>query len=59
MKRLRRNVAVAMGNSGAPGARAALAPERRKTRADADSVRDPLVEEHVEWARGELDRRRG
>ena len=58
VKRLRRNVAVAMGNSGDAGARAALAPERHEARTDADSVRDPLVGEHVEWARAELERRR-
>lgn len=54
VKRLRRNAAVAMGNSGSADARAALAPERCETRADADSIRDPLVKEHVEWARAEL-----
>ena len=58
VKRLRRNVAVAMGNSGDAGARAALAPERHEARTDADSVRDPLVGEHVGWARAELERRR-
>lgn len=58
VKRLRRNVAVAMGNSGADAARDALAPERCASRADADSIRDPLVVEHVEWARSELGRRR-
>ena len=59
VKRLRRNVAVAMGNRGGADARAALSPARCETRTDADSVRDPLVEEHVEWARAELARRRG
>ena len=57
VKRLRRNVAVAMGNRGGADARAALAPAQCAGRADADSVRDPLVEEHVEWARAELARR--
>jgi len=56
VKRLRRNVAVAMGNSGAADARAALAPERYASRADADSIRDPLVVGQVEWARSELGR---
>ena len=59
VKRLRRNVAVAMGNSGGAAARDALAPERGASRADADSLRDPLVAEHVEWARHELARQRG
>ena len=59
VKRLRRNVAVAMGNRGAADARAALAPARCEARADADSIRDPLVAEHMDWARAELERRRG
>ena len=59
VKRLRRNVAVAMGNRGGADARAALAPARCESRTDADSMRDPLVEEHVEWARAELARRHG
>ena len=59
VKRLRRNVAVALGNRGPAAARAALAPERRAARTDADSIRDPLVEEHAEWARDALARRDG
>jgi epoxyqueuosine reductase len=43
---LRRNLAVAIGNTGDPDAIAALAV------ADADrpSAEDPLVEEHIRWA---------
>ena len=44
VKRLRRNLAVAIGNSGATGAAEALL-ER-----DEPSCREPLVREHVEWA---------
>ena len=43
---LRRNLAVAIGNSGDPAARAALA-ERRD---DQPSAADPMVAEHVAWA---------
>ena len=45
---LRRNLAVAIGPSGDPAALAALdagTPDRA-------SVADPMVQEHVEWARG-------
>ena len=52
VKRLRRNVAVAMGNSGADDAAAALEQDP----SDADSLREPLVAEHVAWARGRLRR---
>jgi epoxyqueuosine reductase len=43
---LRRNLAVAIGNSGDPDAVAALAVPY----ADRPSVDDPIVQEHVEWA---------
>jgi epoxyqueuosine reductase len=43
---LRRNIAVAIGNSGDPEALAAL-QERRD---DQPSVADPMVVEHVQWA---------
>ena len=52
VKRLRRNVAVAMGNSGADDAAAALEQDP----SDADSLREPLVAEHVAWARGRFRR---
>ena len=52
VKRLRRNVAVAMGNSGADDAAAALEQDP----SDADSLRDPLVAAHVAWARGRFRR---
>ena len=52
VKRLRRNVAVAMGNSGADDSAAALEQDP----SDADSLREPLVAEHVAWARGRFRR---
>ena len=52
--RLRRNLAVAMGNSGAPEAAAALDQDAVERRPEAESVRDPLVAEHVAWARTRL-----
>ncbi len=55
VRRLRRNLAVAIGNSGEPGAAEALEGQR------ADTCGDPLVVEHVTWAveklRGEETRR--
>ena len=48
---LRRNVAVALGNSATITAAAAIAePESSET----PSRRDPLVQEHVDWARRRL-----
>jgi epoxyqueuosine reductase len=44
VKRLRRNLAVAIGNSGAAEAAEALLAH------DEPSCHDPLVREHVEWA---------
>jgi epoxyqueuosine reductase len=49
VKRLRRNLAVAIGNCGDPAA-AAVFDEP----VDAPSVLDPLVQEHIEWARERL-----
>jgi epoxyqueuosine reductase len=43
---LRRNLAVAIGNSGDAAARAALAEESD----ERPSTRDPMVREHIEWA---------
>jgi epoxyqueuosine reductase len=49
---LRRNLAVAIGNSGDPDAIAALAvPDE-----DRPSVQDPMVEDHIRWAVSTLDR---
>lgn len=48
---LRRNLAVAIGNSGDPEAVAAL-DDGQGTGADRASVADPLVQAHVAWARG-------
>jgi epoxyqueuosine reductase len=44
---LRRNLAVALGNSGDAEARAVL----QERRADQPSATDPMVAEHVQWAR--------
>jgi epoxyqueuosine reductase len=49
LRRLRRNVAIAIGNSGEPSA-AAVFDEP----IDAPSVADALVREHIEWAIREL-----
>jgi epoxyqueuosine reductase len=46
---LRRNLAVALGNSADPEVRAAL--EALGDVAEEASVNDPMVREHVEWAR--------
>jgi epoxyqueuosine reductase len=48
VKRLRRNLAVAIGNSGDPGAADALRSCAEPT------AGDPLVQEHVEWALASL-----
>jgi epoxyqueuosine reductase len=49
VKRLRRNLAIAIGNSGEPAALAVFDEP-----IDAPSMEDPLVREHVEWAREQL-----
>jgi epoxyqueuosine reductase len=48
VRRLRRNLAVAIGNSGNPDATAVLESH------DEPLCRDPLVEEHIAWAVGRL-----
>lgn len=48
VRRLRRNLAVALGNSSDPAAAEALEGH------DEPTCRDPLVEEHVAWAVGRL-----
>jgi epoxyqueuosine reductase len=48
VRRLRRNLAVAIGNSGNPDAVAALQDHAEPT------CGEPLVAEHVEWAIGKL-----
>ena len=48
---LRRNLAVAIGNSGDPDAIAALAVADD----DRPSAGDPMVEDHIRWAIGTLD----
>jgi epoxyqueuosine reductase len=49
VRRLRRNLAVAIGNSGDPAAAKLLEQHEEPT------CCDPLVEEHVAWAIGKLD----
>ena len=49
VKRLRRNLAVAIGNCGDPSAAAVF-----DDHVDAPSILDPLVQEHIEWARERL-----
>jgi epoxyqueuosine reductase len=59
---LRRNLAVALGNSADPAAAAALAPPAHpgpsqapdadgQAACDAPSLNDPMVQEHIRWAR--------
>jgi epoxyqueuosine reductase len=48
VRRLRRNLAVAIGNSGDPAALGAL------DRVDEPTARDPLVADHVRWAVAKL-----
>jgi len=48
VRRLRRNLAVAIGNGGNPDAAAVLETH------DEPLCRDPLVEEHIAWAVGRL-----
>ena len=48
VRRLRRNLAVAIGNSGDPAAAAVLEGSNEPL------CRDPLVEEHIAWAIGRL-----
>ncbi|MPZ16317.1 MAG: tRNA epoxyqueuosine(34) reductase QueG [Luteitalea sp.] len=49
LRRFRRNLSVALGNSAGPESEAALCDDDR---ADAPSLADPAVREHVEWAKG-------
>ncbi|MEO2194910.1 MAG: tRNA epoxyqueuosine(34) reductase QueG [bacterium] len=56
VKRLRRNLAVALGNSGTAEAAAALEPALAET-VGTESVDEPLVAEHVAWARARLGER--
>ena len=53
VKRLRRNVAVALGNSGTDEAESALGLTAAD-RMGAESLAEPLVAEHVAWARARL-----
>ena len=54
LSRLRRNLAVALGNSGDPHAADTLAVPGGGTRRAAQSAETPLVQEHVAWARARL-----
>ncbi|MPY86548.1 MAG: tRNA epoxyqueuosine(34) reductase QueG [Luteitalea sp.] len=49
VRRLRRNLSVALGNSADPTAEAALFND--DNRADSPSLMDSMVKEHVEWAK--------
>ena len=57
VKRLRRNVAVAMGNSGDGEAVSALDPVVCESRPESESLSDQLVTEHIVWARSRLSER--
>jgi epoxyqueuosine reductase len=54
LSRLRRNLAVVLGNSGDPASRDVLDRPGGGVRRAAQSAETPLVREHVEWARAEL-----
>jgi epoxyqueuosine reductase len=54
LSRLRRNLAVVIGNSGDEGAGAALNHPGDGVRRAAQSAETELVQEHVAWARGVL-----
>ena len=58
VKRLRRNLAVAIGNSGEIEAAAALGDTGAGDCSDVASIAEPLVAEHVAWARDRFDARR-
>jgi epoxyqueuosine reductase len=59
VKRLRRNLAVAMANSDDPAAHAALASTDPAADEGArPTLREPLVAEHIAWAREAIQRRR-
>jgi epoxyqueuosine reductase len=55
---LRRNVAIALGNTGLLSAAEALAASTARAAKDAPSLAHPVVAEHVEWAADHLRRRR-
>ena len=54
IERLRRNVAVALGNAGDPACEAALVADLP----DGETATGPLVTDHVEWARSRTTTRR-
>jgi epoxyqueuosine reductase len=56
VKRLRRNVAVALGNSDSEEAASAL-QIAADVRGDAESIEEPMVAEHIAWARARLAER--
>jgi epoxyqueuosine reductase len=58
VSRLRRNLAVALGNSHDPHAAAVLDRPGRGVPRAAQSADTPLVREHVEWAKRQLARTR-
>ncbi len=54
LSRLRRNLAVVLGNSGDPHMRAVLDRPGGGARRAAQSAETPLVQEHVRWAKEKL-----
>jgi epoxyqueuosine reductase len=56
VSRLRRNLAVALGNSGDPAMVSVLERPGRGVRRAAPSAETPLVQEHARWATAELKR---
>jgi epoxyqueuosine reductase QueG len=58
LSRLRRNLAVALGNSGDPRMADVLDRPGGGVRRAAQSAETPLVREHVEWAQEKLRNRR-
>jgi epoxyqueuosine reductase QueG len=47
---MRRNLAVALGNTPGEEVAAALAESAERSRSDAPSLGDPMVAEHIDWA---------
>jgi epoxyqueuosine reductase len=59
LSRLRRNLAVVLGNSGDPAMGDVLDRAGGGMRRAAPSAATPLVQEHVEWAKAKLQESRG
>jgi epoxyqueuosine reductase len=50
LRGMRRNLAVALGNTPGEEVAAALAESAERSRSDAPSLGDPMVAEHIDWA---------